>query len=64
MRIGGRMGLDLDADSDEQNDAGWEQRAAFIVDRTELINAYDSTTGSFDWQRLVKYRVDLPSDGN
>lgn len=63
IRVGGRMGLDVDGDGDEQNDSGWEERAAFVVDRTELINAFDSTTGSFDWQRLVKYRIDLPSDG-
>lgn len=62
IRVGGRMGLDLDADGDETNDAGWEQRAVFIVDRTELLKAYDAGTGSFDWQRLIKYRADLASD--
>ena len=64
IRVGERMGLDLDADNNETNDAGWEQRAVFIIDRTELLNAYDKGTGSFDWQRLVKYRADLPSDSN
>ncbi|MEQ9408463.1 MAG: hypothetical protein RIK87_12085 [Fuerstiella sp.] len=63
IRVGGRMGLDLDGDGNEQNDPGWEKRAVFVVDRTELLNAYDPGTGSFDWQRLIKYRADLASDG-
>ena len=63
IRVGGRMGLDLDNDTVETNDAGWEKRAVFVVDRTELLNAYDEGTGTFDWQRLIKYRADLASDG-
>ena len=63
VRVGGRFGLDLDGDSVETNDPGWEQRAVFVVDRTELLNAYDSGTGNFDWSRLIKYRADLASDG-
>jgi hypothetical protein len=63
FRVGGRMGLDLDGDADQTNDAGWERRAIFVIDRTELFNAYDPGSGSFDWERLVKYRIDLPSDG-
>ena len=62
MRVGGRMGLDLDGDGTETNDAGWERRAVFVIDRTELLNAFDEGTGNFDWQRLIKYRADLPSD--
>jgi hypothetical protein len=63
IRVGGRMGLDLDGNGTETDDAGWERRAVFIVDRTELLNAYDEGTGNFDWQRLIKYRADLASDG-
>ena len=63
IRIGGRMGLDIDSDGTEDNDPGWEQRAVFVVDRTELLNAYDAAIGTFDWQRLIKYRADLSSDG-
>jgi len=63
IRVGGRMGLDLDNNGTETDDAGWERRAVFIIDRTELLNAYDEGTGNFDWQRLIKYRADLPSDG-
>ena len=62
IRVGSRMGLDVDGDNNETNDSGWEQRAVFVIDRTELLNAYDKGTGSFDWQRLIKYRADLPSD--
>ena len=63
FRLGGRMGLDLDADNNPYNDAGWEQRAVFVVDRTEAFNAYDADLGAFDWERLVKHRLDLASDG-
>jgi len=63
IQVGGRMGLDLDSDSDQTNDAGWEQRAVFIIDRTELYNAYDPGTGSVDWKRLIKNRTNLSSDG-
>ncbi|MCA9063166.1 MAG: hypothetical protein KDA96_08905 [Planctomycetaceae bacterium] len=63
VRVGGRMGLDTDGDGDPTNDAGWEKRAVFIIDRSELFHAYDSASGGFDWERLVKYRADLPSDG-
>ena len=63
IQVGGRMGLDLDSDSDETNDPGWEQRAVFIIDRTELYNAYDPGTGSVDWKRLIKNRTNLASDG-
>jgi len=63
IQVGGRMGLDLDSDSDQTNDPGWEQRAVFIIDRTELYNAYDPGTGSVDWKRLIKNRTNLASDG-
>lgn len=62
FRLGGRIGLDLDNDNVDTNDAGWERRAVFVLDRSELVNAFDETTGSFDWQRMIKYRADLASD--
>ncbi len=64
IRLGGRMGLDVDGDGDPRNDSGWERRAIFIVDRTELLNAYDPGTGNIDWQRLIKHRVDLSADAD
>ncbi len=57
------MGLDLDGDMNERNDAGWEQRAVFLLDRTEAFNAFDPAIGEFEWERLVKHRLDLASDG-
>ena len=54
VRVGGRY--DLDGDGDELND---EQRAVFIIDRTEAFNAYDPGTGDFDWKRLVKNQVTI-----
>lgn len=52
IRVGGRY--DLDGDGNTAND---EQRAVFIIDRTEAFNAYDPGTGDFDWKRLVKNQV-------
>ena len=63
FRIGGRMGLDLDGNSNEKDDAGWEQRAVFVIDRTEAFNAYDSANGEFEWERLIKHLLDLASNG-
>ncbi|MDG1894263.1 MAG: hypothetical protein P8J37_05070 [Fuerstiella sp.] len=50
VRVGGRF--DLDSDGDSKND---QQRAVFIIDRTELYNAMDTASGDIDWQRLVKH---------
>lgn len=63
FRIGGRMGLDNDGDGVPENDSGWEQRAVFILDRTEVLNAFDAGSNDFDWERLLKHRVNLQSDG-
>ncbi|MCH2201943.1 MAG: hypothetical protein MK102_08230 [Fuerstiella sp.] len=63
FRIGGRMGLDLDGNLNEKDDAGWEQRAVFVIDRTEAFNAFDSASGEIEWERLIKHRLDLASDG-
>ena len=63
FRVGGRMGLDLNEDGDETNDEGWEQRAVFVIDRTEAFDAFDAASGEFEWERLVKHRLDLASDG-
>jgi len=52
IRVGGRY--DLDPTDGLGND---EQRAVFIIDRTEAFNAYDPGTGDFDWKRLVKDQV-------
>lgn len=48
-RVGGRIDLE---DADSAN-PGWQQRAVFVIDRTELLNALDPGTGDFDWERLV-----------
>lgn len=55
VRVGGRIDLE---GSDNQN-PGWEQRAVFVIDRTEAIGAYDPGTGDFDWNRLIKARATI-----
>lgn len=54
FQVGGRF--DLDEDGDPTND---EQRAVFVIDRTEAFEAYDPGTGDFDWNRLVKARATI-----
>jgi hypothetical protein len=53
-RVGGRF--DLDGDGDETND---QQRAVFVIDRTEAYKAFDAGTGDFDWKRLVKAQATI-----
>lgn len=54
IRVGGRF--DLNGDADPKND---QQRAVFIIDRTEAFKAYDPGTGDFDWRRLIKHRATI-----
>jgi len=49
VRIGGQM----DVDGDGQKDT---HRAVFIIDRSQAEEAFDPTTGTFDWKKLVKAR--------
>jgi len=66
IQIGGRIDLDnpadngdSDVDTGEDHDLGWLKHSVFVIDRTEFLNAYDAGTGSFDWRRLVKSRIDI-----
>lgn len=66
VRVGGRLDLDGDTVTNGVSDdttSGWEKRSVFVIDRTEAYNAFDAGSGSFDWQRLIKYRADLQTDG-
>ena len=51
-QVGGRF--DLDQDLDPTND---QQRAVFVIDRTEAFDAFDPGSGYFDWNRLIKSRA-------
>ncbi len=57
IRVGGR--LDLAPNAAPPVNPGWQQRAVFVIDRTEAFKAYDAGTGDFDWRRLVKYRATI-----
>ena len=66
VRVGGRIDLDnpadngdLNVDTGEDHTSGWETKSVFIIDRSEFLEAYDSGTGSFDWNRLIKARFDI-----
>ncbi len=54
FQVGGRF--DLDGNGDETDD---QQRAVFVIDRTEAFEAFDPGTGDFDWKRLVKSQVTI-----
>ena len=56
VRVGGEYDLDQDATTPLNDNY---KRALFIVDRSELFEAYDEGSGQFDWRRLVKHRVDI-----
>jgi hypothetical protein len=54
QQVGGRY--DLDKDGDPTND---QQRAVFVIDRTEAYEAFDPGKGEYDWKPLVKARADI-----
>jgi len=54
IQVGGRY--DFDEDGDPDND---QQRAVFILDRTEAFRAYDAGSGDFNWERIVKHRATI-----
>lgn len=56
-RIGGR----LDGAADLADTAGDfpAERAFFVLDRSQLEEAYDARTGAFNFRKFIKYRKDL-----
>jgi hypothetical protein len=57
IRVGARM--DLEPNAGPPTNPGWQQRAVFIIDRTEAFEAYDPGSGDFDWKKLVKARATI-----
>jgi hypothetical protein len=57
-RIGSRIDIDT-ADGKSKTNPGWQQRSVFIIDRTDAFKAFDPGSGDFDWQRLVKARLEI-----
>lgn len=55
FRIGGRM----DLEGTHGTNPGWQQRAVFVLDRTEALDAWDARTQTFDWRRLVKFQAQI-----
>jgi len=54
-----RIGSRIDLEGADDANPGWQQRAVFVIDRTEAFKAYDPGTGDFDWKRLVKARATI-----
>jgi hypothetical protein len=58
-RIGARININPAKPRTENENPGWSQRAVFVIDRSEVLQAYDSNLGEFDWRKLVKSRLVL-----
>jgi hypothetical protein len=56
-RIGGR--LDGSANLDDTTGDFPAERAFFVLDRSQLEEAYDPRTGAFNFRKFIKYRKDL-----
>lgn len=56
-QVGGR--IDLEPAGSPNANPGWQQRAVFVIDRTEAFEAFDPGTGDFDWNRLIKSRATI-----
>jgi hypothetical protein len=57
IRVGAR--IDLEPNASPPTNPGWQQRAVFLIDRSEAFEALDTGSGDFDWKRLVKSRVTI-----
>ena len=57
IRVGSRIDINLADGSPQFSGEGWQQKAVFLIDRTEAFRAYDSGTKDVDWKRLIKARV-------
>ncbi len=57
IRVGAR--IDLEPNTGSPTNPGWQQRAVFVIDRSEAFDAYDAGSGDFDWKRLVKARATI-----
>jgi hypothetical protein len=57
IRVGAR--IDLEPNAAPATNPGWQQRAVFLIDRSEAFEAYDAGSGDFDWKRLVKARATI-----
>ncbi len=53
-RIGGKF--DVDDDGDLTNDG---HRGFFVIDRSDAEQAYDPSTRTFDWRKMVKHRTTI-----
>jgi len=59
IRVGSRIDLNLADGSPPFGGEGWQQKAVFLIDRTEAFKALNSGTGDVDWKRLIKARVTI-----
>ncbi|APZ92823.1 hypothetical protein [Fuerstiella marisgermanici] len=54
VQVGGAFDLDEDGTTADDH-----KRAIFLIDRSEAINAFDAGSGDFDWESLVKARLEI-----
>ena len=53
VRIGGEYDINHDGTLDDAD----RRKVMFIIDRSDILDAYDPGTGQLDWQSLVKEQV-------
>ncbi|MFK7822388.1 MAG: hypothetical protein AB8G99_27080 [Planctomycetaceae bacterium] len=56
VRIGGQYDQDQDSTTPIENN---HKRAVFVVDRSELLEAFDAGSGQLDYRRLIKHQATL-----
>ena len=56
-RVGRR--INIDGGTEQPGQTGYQQRAMFIIDRSEAFDAWDPGAGNVDWKKLVKGEVYL-----
>jgi hypothetical protein len=52
-----RIGGEYDINHDGNLDAADRRKVMFVIDRSDVFNAFDAGTGQLDWRRLVKHQV-------
>jgi hypothetical protein len=55
VRVGGEYDINHDLTVDEAD----RRKVMFVIDRSDIANAFDPGTGQFDWRRLVKEQVTI-----
>ena len=53
VRVGGEYDINHDGVLDDAD----RRKVMFVIDRSDVFNAFDAGTGQLDWRRLVKEQI-------